>query len=108
MNRFEGRVALITGAAAGLGEASAHRLASEGAKAVIWDRDSQALAKAERKAETAGFAFDTDTVDMLEQPDIEAAVSRVIDQHGKIDILVNNVGGSLHVPFRFLEQSDDD
>ena len=108
MQRFEGRVALITGGAAGLGEASAHRLAGEGAKAVIWDRDAQALAAAERKAEAAGFAFNTDTVDMLEQPAIEQAVSRVIDRHGKIDILVNNVGGSLHVPFNFLEQSDDD
>ena len=54
MNRFDGRVALITGAASGLGEASAHRLGGEGAKVVIWDRDTQALAKAQRKAEGAG------------------------------------------------------
>lgn len=108
MNRFDGRVALITGAAAGLGEASAHRLGQEGAKVVIWDRDTQALAKAQRKAESAGLTFDTDTVDMLEQDAIETAVANVIQRHEKIDILVNNVGGSLHVPFRFMEQSDDD
>lgn len=108
MKRFDGRVALITGAANGIGEASAHRLASEGAQVIIWDRDSQALAKAQREAEAADLAFDTDTVDMLEQPTIDTAVSRVIDKHGKIDILINNVGGSLHVPFRFLEQSDED
>lgn len=108
MNRFDGRVALLTGAAAGLGEASAHRLGREGAKVVIWDRDTQALAKAQRQAEGAGLTFDTDTVDMLEQDAIETAVASVIQRHGKIDILVNNVGGSLHVPFRFMEQSDDD
>ena len=108
MNRFEGRVALITGAASGLGEASAHRLGSEGAKVVIWDRDTQALAKAQRMAESAGLSFDTDTVDMLEQDAIETAVANVMQRHEKIDILVNNVGGSLHVPFRFMEQSDED
>lgn len=108
MKRFEGRVALLTGAANGLGEASAHRLASEGAKAVIWDRDTQALATAERKAESAGFSFDADAVDMLDRDAISAAVTRLVEKHGRIDILVNNVGGSLHVPFRFMEQSDDD
>lgn len=108
MKRFEGRVALITGAANGLGEASAHRLAREGAQVMIWDRDTQALAKAQRKAESAGLAFDADTVDMLEQSAIEGAVARVIEKNGHIDILVNNVGGSLHVPFHFMEQSDDD
>ena len=75
---------------------------------MIWDRDTQALAKAQRKAETAGLAFDADTVDMLEQSAIEGAVARVIEKNGHIDILVNNVGGSLHVPFHFMEQSDDD
>jgi NAD(P)-dependent dehydrogenase (short-subunit alcohol dehydrogenase family) len=108
MNRFEGRVALVTGGANGLGEASANRLAREGAKVVIWDRDTQALATAQRKAEDAGLTLDADTVDMLERPAIEAAVERVISTAGRLDILVNNVGGSLHVPFRFLEQTDDD
>ncbi len=84
MKRFEGRVALITGAANGLGEASAHRLAREGAQVVIWDRDTQALAKAQRKAETAGIAFDADTVDMLEQSAIEGAVTRIIEKNGHL------------------------
>ena len=108
MKRFEGRVALFTGAANGIGEASAHRLAQEGAQAVIWDRDAQALSAAQSKAEAAGLSFDADAVDMLDRDAIAAAVARLMSKHGRIDILVNNVGGSLHVPFRFMEQSDDD
>lgn len=108
MNRFEGRVALITGGANGLGEASARRLADEGAQVTIWDRDTQALAAAERRATDDGLQLGTDTVDMLEQPSIETAVERLVSKTGKIDILVNNVGGSLHVPFNFMDQTDDD
>jgi NAD(P)-dependent dehydrogenase (short-subunit alcohol dehydrogenase family) len=108
MKRFEGRVALITAAAAGLGEAGARRIASEGGRVTIWDRDAQALEAARRKAADDGLELETDTIDMLDRDAIEAGVARLVEREGKVDILVNNVGGSLHVPFRFLEQTDED
>ena len=108
MNRFEGRIALFTAAASGLGEAGARRLASEGGRVTIWDRDAQALEKATRSAADNGIGLSAEAVDMLDRDAIEAAVQNLIEREGRIDILVNNIGGSLHVPFRFLEQTDED
>ncbi|MFT5509407.1 MAG: NAD(P)-dependent dehydrogenase (short-subunit alcohol dehydrogenase family) [Hyphomicrobiaceae bacterium] len=108
MNRFEGRTALISAAATGLGEAGALRLAREGARVTIWDRDQAALDEAQRKAATEGLELAVDAVDMLDREAIEAATARLIERDGRLDVLVNNIGGSLRVPFRFLEQTDDD
>lgn len=108
MRRFENRTALITAAAAGLGQAVASRLAREGARVTVWDRDEAALAAAEAEAKSQGLAITFARVDMSERPPIEQAVAELAVREGQIDVLVNNIGGSLHVPFRFLEQSDDD
>ncbi len=108
MRRFEGRSALITAAAAGLGQGVAYRLASEGARVTVWDRDEGALAACKAEAEAQGLALVVAKVDMLDRPAIEAAVADMVAREKSIDVLVNNIGGSLHVPFRFLEQSDED
>lgn len=108
MKRFDGRVALITAAASGLGEAGARRIASEGGRLTIWDRDAQALEKAKRKAADDGLTLETDVVDMTDRDQISAAVTRIVERERRLDVLVNNIGGSLHVPFAFLEQSDED
>lgn len=108
MNRYDGRVALISAAATGLGLSGALRLAREGGRVTIWDRDAGALAKAAQVAEEDGLRLETDVVDMRDRAAIEAAVDRIVAREGRIDVLVNNIGGSLHVPFRFLEQTDED
>lgn len=108
MRRFENRSALITAAASGLGLGVAQRLASEGARVVIWDRDATLLADALKEAAASGLDITGRALDMMDKRAIDQAVAEMIDSHGRIDILVNNIGGSLHVPFRFLEQSDDD
>ncbi|MBN9260969.1 MAG: SDR family oxidoreductase, partial [Hyphomicrobium sp.] len=102
------RSALITAAASGLGLGVAQRLASEGARVVIWDRDAALLADALKEAAAGGLDITGRALDMMDKRAIDQAVAEMIDSHGRIDILVNNIGGSLHVPFRFLEQSDDD
>ncbi len=108
MNRFENRVALITAAATGLGQAAAYRLAAEGARVTIWDRDGKALEEAVDEGKRRGVRVLARQLDMLERGQVESAVAELAASEGRIDVLVNNIGGSLHVPFRFLEQSDED
>ena len=103
MRRFEGRRALITAGASGLGLGMALRLAEEGAAVTVWDRDAEALAAIEK----AGHDLRNVCLDMTSAQDIEAAVAEM-GEAGQIDVLVNNIGGSLHTPFRFLEQSEED
>ncbi len=112
MNRFEGRfadrVALITAAGSGLGRGVGMRLAAEGAVAAIWDRDADALADAAREASALGVTLRTRIVDMTDGDAIGAGVQELVTSTGRIDVLINNIGGSLHTPFRFLEESDED
>ena len=103
MRRFEGRRVLITAGASGLGLGMALRLAEEGAAVTVWDRDAEALAAIEK----AGHDLRNVCLDMTSAQDIEAAVAEM-GEAGQIDVLVNNIGGSLHTPFRFLEQSEED
>ncbi|HEY8058692.1 MAG TPA: SDR family oxidoreductase, partial [Acidimicrobiales bacterium] len=93
----EGRVALVTGAASGMGRATAHLLADEGALVAVLDRDAAgAEAVAARIAEVHGpgraLALGVDLADAAAIP---AAVDEVVDRLGPIDILVNNAGIAL-------------
>lgn len=86
-----GKVALVTGAAAGIGEAVAHMLAAQGARLVLLDRSDEVMAKArELGPEHLGLVCD---VSDLAQ--IRAAVSKADATMGRIDILVNNAGVAL-------------
>lgn len=107
MRRFEGRRALITAAGSGLGRGMALRLAREGAAVTIWDRDAGALDEAGEEARDAGLDVTGQALDMTDGAAISAAIARIAEGGG-IDVLVNNIGGSLHTPFRFLEQSEED
>lgn len=106
MNRFDNRVALITAAGNGLGRGVAFRLAEEGAKVIIWDREEKLLSKAQKEAEGQGVNLYTQTLDMTDHTAITEAVAALAEEHGRIDVLVNNIGGSLHTPFHFLDQTD--
>lgn len=108
IRRFENRVALITAAASGLGQGAAYRLAEEGARVTIWDRDAAALETALEEGKQRGVRIAGRRLDMLEPAQVEAAVAELAAREGRIDVLINNIGGSLQVPFRFLEQSEDD
>ena len=108
MRRFNNRAVLITAAASGLGLGVAQRLAAEGGDVTIWDRDKQALANAADQELGKGLLLHTDALDMTDGNSITEAVARLFERTGRIDVLVNNIGGSLHTPFGFLEQNDED
>jgi NAD(P)-dependent dehydrogenase (short-subunit alcohol dehydrogenase family) len=108
MTRFKNRTALVTAAASGVGRGVALRLALEGAKVTVWDRDTAKLDDLSGEVAAAGLPVTAEVVDMTDGDAVADAVARMADRNGRIDVLVNNIGGSLHTPFHFLEQSDED
>jgi 3-oxoacyl-[acyl-carrier protein] reductase len=86
--RFEGRCAIVTGGASGLGKATAARIVAEGGKVVLWDLNADALAAA--KAETG--ATDVVALDVSDQAAVAAAAKASEAALGKIDILVCSAG----------------
>jgi 2-dehydro-3-deoxy-L-rhamnonate dehydrogenase (NAD+) len=83
---LENQVAIVTGAARGIGLAIAHRLSTEGCRVAVWDRDLAPLAG-------SGFAPDAaDVVDVTDYAGVERAFAAVIARFGRVHILVNNAG----------------
>jgi NAD(P)-dependent dehydrogenase (short-subunit alcohol dehydrogenase family) len=88
--RLEGRVAVVTGGAVGLGKAAALRLAREGAAIEILDLKDASEAVAEIRA--LGVKADSVICDCTDEAQVAAAVAAVESRHGKVDILLNNAG----------------
>jgi sorbitol-6-phosphate 2-dehydrogenase len=93
MRRLEGKVALVTGAGQGLGEALAHRLGREGAHVVVADiADAKAQAVAEAIAQQYGVKSLWQHVDITDLAQVDAACDRVVEILGSLDIVVANAG----------------
>jgi 3-oxoacyl-[acyl-carrier protein] reductase len=87
---LNGRTAIITGGARGIGFAAAQKMQASGAAVVLWDIDAAALAKA--AAALKGGRVYVSTVDVTDEASIGDAVAALMRGSGKIDILVNNAG----------------
>ncbi|MEZ5658645.1 MAG: SDR family NAD(P)-dependent oxidoreductase [Burkholderiaceae bacterium] len=101
-----GRVALVTGAASGMGAATAAVFAAEGARVAVCDIDGDRAERVARAARDAGGDAQAFTVDLADAGQISDLVERVAAHFGRLDILVNNAGISVHCPIDAPDYDD--
>ena len=105
---LENRVAIITGAAMGLGRAIALTMAEEGAEVVIADVNESALKDTAREIEAIGQRVLATVTDVTSKEQAQRMVQRAVAAFGRVDILVNNAGGALHTPHRIEDVEVED
>ena len=99
-----GKVVLITGGSSGIGLAAAHKMAEAGAITIICGRDEDKLAEARKEITDRGFDCVTYAADVADMADCDRFVQVLLDNHGGVDVLVNNAGRSIR---RAIEGSFD-
>jgi butyryl-CoA dehydrogenase len=95
MKRFEGRVAAITGAGSGIGRALAKELARRSAHLALADIDDVGLAETVAQCEGTGVKVTSHHVDVVDRDAVHAWADRVVDDHGKVNLIFNNAGVAL-------------
>ncbi|MEC9036251.1 MAG: SDR family NAD(P)-dependent oxidoreductase [Verrucomicrobiota bacterium] len=87
-NRYDGRVAIVTGGADGIGKAISIRLATEGAKVCLFDKDIELLERTAKEVPGSSFY----QVDISDDSAVSATFNEVINTEGKVDVVVNCAG----------------
>jgi 3-oxoacyl-[acyl-carrier protein] reductase len=103
---ISGKTALITGAASGMGRATAFLFADEGATVAVADRNGDGAADVAGTIDEAGGRASAWPVDLADGQAITALVRDVVAEHGTIDILVNNAGVSMLAPIEAPDYED--
>lgn len=106
MQRFVGKVALVTGAASGIGLATAERLAREGARVLACDIQAEKLREEVARLSADGLEVSAHSLDVTDAAACNAAVAAVVAAHGRLDVLCN-VAGTLFLK-NFTEITDDE
>ena len=104
--RLENKIAFITGAGDGLGRIAALALGEAGAHVCVSDINLEWAEKVAEEIMKAGGAADARKMDVANNPEIESGIAGIIGQHGRIDILVNNVGLAKRAPTETLSLED--
>ncbi|MFZ3595195.1 SDR family NAD(P)-dependent oxidoreductase [Streptomyces sp. BH104] len=107
MKRFEDHVALITAAGRGIGAATAHRLAEEGASVLVSDIDEAAAGKVAASIREQGGTAREFACDVGDRASVEATVAYAVENFGRLDVLVNNAY-SCHPNAPHFEEEDDE
>jgi NAD(P)-dependent dehydrogenase (short-subunit alcohol dehydrogenase family) len=95
VGRFEGKVAIVTGAAHGIGRATAERLGSEGATVALVDLNGEGVEAEAARLEGLGITAVPFSADVSQPAAVAGFVAETLSRFGHIDVLHNNAGGSV-------------
>jgi NAD(P)-dependent dehydrogenase (short-subunit alcohol dehydrogenase family) len=105
MRRLEDKIALVTGAGAGIGRAIAETFAREGANVVVADRDGEAARETAETIVKSNGAAQAETVDVTDTEQVKALMQRLAAAFGRLDVLVNNAGVGERSDFRHIDDA---
>jgi NAD(P)-dependent dehydrogenase (short-subunit alcohol dehydrogenase family) len=106
---LKGQIAVVTGAARGIGTAISRRLADMGATVILAARDKSRLSEVQSKIQAAGGTAHTVQLDLLDESSVNALAETIKSQHGRCDILINNAGiGFFGKPLAEMSPADWD
>ncbi len=103
--RFQDKVAVIAGGGGGIGRAISLGLGSEGAQVVVWDTYEVGGMQTEEEIKNAGGRALSEKVDIADYGQVKGALQRVLDEFGRVDVLVVTVGGGV---FKMLKDMPPD
>ena len=106
--RLKNKIAIVTGAAQGIGEGIALMFADEGAKVVVVDINQEKASQTSQSIQAKGGDSIAFQADVSNRAEVAEVVAKTVDKYGKIDILVNNAGAAAFQPFMDITDKDWD
>jgi len=105
--RLQGKICVVTGAGQGIGRATARRLGAEGGTIVVADRNDKGATEAAAELQAADVETLKVVVDLGSLGGAKELMGKALDAHGRIDVLVNNVGGTIWIkPFHLYTEEE--